>query len=97
MEATELKVKYNPIIFADDDGKIGIQIGVEKVYLTDDINRAVHSNRDKIKIELKEALATIEDLRYQICLAEKDLIRYEIIKNIIIDTPYRYALRGDNE
>lgn len=71
-------MSLNPVIFEDADG-MGVQVGEEKVYLTEEISEQLGYSFNRMEAEISKFHTQVEQLKYKLLLAESELekIKYK--------------------
>jgi len=77
----------NFIIFQDDGG-VGVQLGDEKQYITDDIYQAMEQDVANLKAQIRALDENNRSLREQVEASKEMRIKYEIIQSLVEDREY---------
>jgi len=77
----------NFIIFKDDGG-VGVQLGDEKQYITDDIYQAMEQDVANLKAQIRALDKNNRSLREQVEASKEMRIKYEIIQSLVEDREY---------
>jgi len=77
----------NFIIFQDDGG-VGVQLGDEKQYITDDIYQAMEQDVANLKAQIRALDENNRSLREQVEASKEMRIKYEIIQSLVEGREY---------
>ena len=77
----------NFIIFQDDGG-VGVQLGDEKQYITDDLYQAMEQDVANLKAQIRALDENNRSLREQVEASKEMRIKYEIIQSLVEGSEY---------
>jgi len=77
----------NFIIFQDDGG-VGVQLGDEKQYITDDLYQAMEQDVANLKAQIRALDENNRSLREQVEASKEMRIKYEIIQSLVEGREY---------
>jgi hypothetical protein len=77
----------NFIIFKDEGG-VGVQLGDEKQYITDDIAQTIGQDIATLKAEIRALDSDNRNLRDKIESSKEMRIKYDIIQSLVAESGY---------